>query len=230
MKAYHHLFFDLDHTLWDFQRNSRAVLTELCEEYLKGQYGLDAEAFIPVYEEVNAALWVQLDGGIIPKEVLRALRFKQALERFGVEDGTLARRLEECYLDRCPERALLMPGALKLLQDLQPHYHMHIITNGFTEVQTVKLSTSGIREYFQVVLTSEMAGASKPSARIFRHALRSAGAKVHESLMIGDNARSDIAGGRNAGLDQVHFVPEEEGDPEATFRIKHLDELRSILL
>lgn len=230
MKEYHHLFFDLDHTLWDFQRNSRAVLAELCDEYLMESLGLDAEAFIPAYEKVNAALWVQLDGGTIPKEVLRALRFKQALQHFGVDDGVLARKLEESYMDRCPERALLMPGALSLLQDLQPHYHMHIITNGFTEIQAVKLSTSGIRQFFKVVLTSEMAGASKPSARIFRHAMRSAGAKVQESLMIGDNARADIAGGRKAGMDQVHFVPEQKGDPEATYRITHLDELRSILL
>ncbi len=230
MKEYRHLFFDLDHTLWDFRSNSRAVLAELCDEYLVAPYGLDTEAFIPAYEEVNAALWHQLDGGFIPKEVLRAMRFKQALERCGIEDGALARKLEESYMDRCPERALLMPGALNLLQDLQPHYRMHIITNGFTEIQAIKLATSGIREFFQVVLTSEMAGASKPSARIFRHALRSAGAKVHESLMIGDNARADIAGGRNAGLDQVHFVPDEGGDPEATYRISHLDQLRSILL
>ena len=230
MKEYRHLFFDLDHTLWDFQSNSRAVLAELCDEYLVGAYGLDIEAFIPAYERVNAALWLQFDGGVIPKEVLRAMRFKQALERCGIEDGALARKLEESYMDRCPERALLMPGARNLLQDLQPHYRMHIITNGFTEIQAIKLATSGIREFFQVVLTSEMAGASKPSARIFRHALRSAGAKVYESLMIGDNARADIAGGRNAGLDQVHFVPDELGDPQATYRISHLDQLRSILL
>jgi len=229
MKRYGHLFFDLDHTLWDFRANSRAVLAELCAELLCGQ-GLTADAFIPVYERVNAALWDRLDSGAIAKEVLRALRFKQALQHFGVDDGPLAARLERIYMERCPVRAMLMPGALELLRDLHPHYRLHIITNGFTGVQLVKLRSSGIREFFSVVLTSEMAGAAKPNARIFRHALRSAGARAGESLMVGDNAMADIAGGRSAGLDQAHYSPEAEGDPQATYRISRLEELRGILL
>jgi len=228
-RSYKHLFFDLDHTLWDFQGNSRAVLAELCDEFL-GPHGVHTNTFIPAYEEVNARLWGQLDGGVIPKEVLRAMRFKQALLCFGIDDGTLARQLEECYMQRCPARTLLMPGALDLLRDLQPHYRMHIISNGFTDIQAIKLAASGIRAFFHVVLTSEMAGASKPSARIFRHALRSAGAQGQESLMIGDNARTDIAGGRNAGMDQVHFATRTEFDPEATYQITHLNQLREILL
>src|SRR5690606_19316928 len=115
-------------------------------------------------------------------------------------------------------------------RDLFPHYRLHIITNGFTDIQAIKLRASGIRPFFQVVLTSEMAGASKPSARIFRHAMRSAGARVHQSLMIGDNARTDIMGARNAGMDQVHFAPREEDRTPATYHIGRLDELRAILL
>ena len=230
MKHYRHLFFDLDHTLWDFQANSREVLGELSRELLDGRYHLEPDEFIRTYEEVNGALWRQLDGGIIPKEVLRALRFKETLARFGIEDGGLARRLEEQYMERTPRRARLMPGAIALLQDLRPAYHLHIITNGFTGTQALKLRCSGIRDFFEVVLTSEMAGASKPSARIFRHALRSAGARAGESLMIGDNAEADVAGGRNAGMDQVHFAPVGDADPQATYRIRNLDDLRPILL
>ncbi len=230
LSPYRHLFFDLDRTLWDFQANSRAVLDELCTELITGRHGVPTGAFIPVYEEVNAALWEQLDGGVIPKETLRATRFRETLRRLGVDDAPLARQLEEQYLERCPRRAMLMPGAFNLLRDLHPHYRLHIITNGFTEVQWLKLQAAGIRGFFAVVLTSEMAGASKPSERIFRHALRSAGAKAGDSLMIGDSARADVAGSRKAGMDQVHFVPEGEGDPDATYCIRHLDELRAILL
>ncbi|HMN04369.1 MAG TPA: YjjG family noncanonical pyrimidine nucleotidase [Flavobacteriales bacterium] len=230
MKTYRHLFFDLDDTLWDFRSNSREVLGELCSEMLKGPWGVDQGEFIRTYEEVNAALWRQLDGGIIPKEVLRALRFRKTLEGLGIHDGPLAREMEEQYMERTPRRDKLMPGALSLLQDLRPHYRLHIITNGFSDTQYTKLQASGIRGFFDVVLTSEMAGASKPSGRIFRHALRSAGAKAATSLMIGDSALADVAGGRNAGLDQAHFVPEGDGDPEATYRIHRLDELRAILL
>jgi putative hydrolase of the HAD superfamily len=167
---------------------------------------------------------------MMPKDMLRALRFARTLRHFGVEDGRLARTLEDQYLERCPKRGVLMPGALRLLEDLYPHYHLHIITNGFTEVQMQKLDTTGIRRFFKVVLTSEMAGVAKPAAGIFRHALRAAGAQVRASLMIGDNARSDMAGARDAGLDQAHLSPQGTADPEATYRVEALDQLRPLLL
>jgi putative hydrolase of the HAD superfamily len=227
---YRHLFFDLDHTLWDFRTNSRAVLIELHAELGMEERGIPEAGFVAVYEAVNAELWKGYDGGVIPKEVLRALRFRKALEHFGVKDARLAKDLEETYMERCPHRSALNPGALDLLRDLRPHYRMHIITNGFLETQTLKLAASGIRPFFDVVLTSEQAGANKPSARIFRHALRSAGAKARESLMIGDNAAADIAGARNAGIDQAHYAPEADGDPQATIRFSHFDELKAILV
>lgn len=229
VKCYRHLFFDLDHTLWDFRTNSRDVLLELHAELKLEKRGIAQSAFIEVYEEVNAELWKGYDGGVIPKEVLRALRFRKALEHFGVKDARLAKMLEETYMDRCPSRSALNPGVLALLQELKPHYRMHIITNGFLETQTLKLAASGIRPFFDVVLTSEQAGANKPSPKIFRHALRSAGAKAHESLMIGDNAAADIAGARNAGIDQAHYSPDANGDPQATIRFSHFDELKAIL-
>ncbi|HQW33396.1 MAG TPA: YjjG family noncanonical pyrimidine nucleotidase [Flavobacteriales bacterium] len=230
VKHYRHLFFDLDHTLWDFEANSRAVLAELHAEFGLAEMGVDGDAFIPAYEEVNVALWARMEAGTIPKEVIRALRFNQALEQFGLRNAGLAKRLEETYMERCPRRSTLLPGALDLLEDLRKDYRMHIITNGFTEVQGVKMDASGIRGFFDVVLTSEMAGASKPSTRIFRHAMRSAGAKLQESLMIGDNAVADIGGARRAGMDQAHLAPLESGDPQATYRITRLDELRAVLL
>ncbi len=229
MSRYRHLFFDLDHTLWDFQTNSRAVLAELYLERVRG-CGMAMEEFVAVYEQINGALWEQLDDGAIPKEVLRAMRFKRTLEHFKVHDAALARWLEVNYLERCPQRSRLMPGAMALLEDLHAHYHLHIITNGFTEIQATKLRSAGIRRFFRVVLTSEMAGISKPHVRIFRHAMRTAGAQAKESLMIGDNARADIVGSRAAGMDQVHFRPEGPVDPAATFSITHLDELRPLLL
>lgn len=230
VKHYRHLFFDLDHTLWDFEANSRAVLAELHTEFGLAEMGVDGAAFIHAYEEVNTALWARMGTGSIPKEVIRALRFNQALEKFGLRDASMAQRLEVTYMDRCPKCSTLLPGAMELLEDLRRDYRMHIITNGFTEVQGVKMDASGIRGYFDVVLTSEMAGAAKPSVRIFRHAMRSAGAKLQESLMIGDNAVADIGGARKAGMDQAHLAPLGSGDSLATYRITCLDELRSVLL
>jgi putative hydrolase of the HAD superfamily len=229
VRKYRHLFFDLDHTLWDFRTNSRAVLLELHAELKMEERGIPEAGFVSVYEAVNAELWQGHDAGVVPKEVLRALRFRKALEHFGVKDSGLAKQLEETYLDRCPRRSALNPGAMELLRDLRPHCRMHIITNGFLETQALKLAASGIRPFFDVVLTSEQAGANKPSLRIFRHALRSAGAKAVESLMIGDNATADIAGARNAGMDQAHYASRADGDPQATVRFSHFDELREVL-
>lgn len=230
MKRYKHIFFDLDHTLWDFEGNSRSVLAELHHEDGFGGRGIPVEAFIQAYEQVNAVLWERLENGSIDRGTLHATRFQRTLMHLGVHDNAMASRMERSYMERCPARTGLMEGAAALLEDLRGAYRLHIITNGHTEVQLMKLQASGIRRHFAVVLTSEQAGAPKPSAAIFRHALRSAGAKPGESLMVGDNARSDIAGARAAGIDQAHFGPVATHDPEATYRISKLDELRAVLL
>ena len=230
MKRYRDLFFDLDHTLWDFEGNSRAVLRELHAELGLLEHGIDADGFLEVYEEVNAQLWGKMESGAIDKGVLRVLRFRNSLLHFGLKDDRLARTMGEEYLLRCPERSGLNPGAGELLRDLQGHYRMHIITNGFHEVQLRKLVASSIKEHFEVIVSSEQAGAAKPSARIFQHALRAAGATAEASMMIGDNAVADVRGAREAGLDQVHYAPAGKADPEATFTIDHFDGLRRILL
>lgn len=230
MKRYRHLFFDLDHTLWDLRTNSREVLHELHAELDLAARDIPAEEMVEVFEEINTGLWDRYEEGRIEKEVLRVLRFRNTLLRFGVRDDRLARTLGEAYMGRTPQRSALNPGALELLTDLQPHYRIHIITNGFDEVQGVKLASSRITHFFDVVLTSEKAGARKPAPAIFRYALRSAKAEAYESLMIGDNPRADIAGARSVGIDQVHYAPFGQRDPDATYGIAHFDELRPILL
>lgn len=232
MSRYRHIFFDLDHTLWDFRANSRATLRELHGDLGLPERGIaTADELIEVYEEVNAGLWRRYEAGRIPKEVLRVLRFRTTLGRFGVRDDRLAGRLAHEYLDRSPRRSALHAGVRELLDDLSADHRLHIITNGFQEVQRTKLECSGIRGRFEVVLTSEQAGAAKPDLRIFRRALELAGASAHESLMVGDDARNDTGGARGAGIDQAHFTGEEgtEPDLEATYRFAHFGELRRLL-
>ncbi|HRH37579.1 MAG TPA: YjjG family noncanonical pyrimidine nucleotidase [Flavobacteriales bacterium] len=230
MSRYKHLFFDLDHTLWDFQGNSRATLRELFETERLMEAGVSsAEEFIDTYEEINHALWAKHSAGVIPKEVLRALRFREALGRFGVKDNRLAQRLEHEYLARCPLRSLLMPGALEVLTSLHGRYRMHIITNGFDEVQGIKLNSAGITHFFDVVLTSERAGAAKPSPVIFQSALHRTNATAETSLMIGDNIDADMHGARQAGWDHVHYAAACERDPLATHSIAHWKEFEALL-
>lgn len=231
MSRYRHLFFDLDHTLWDFTANSRATLAELHVDGGLEALGVpDAHAFIEVYEEVNSVLWQRYEAGRLHRDVLRVLRFRNTLLRFGVRDDKLAAWLGATYLERCPVKPGLMPGARELLDDLRGRYELHIITNGFTEVQATKLERSGIAEHFGAVITSEQAGVGKPDPRIFAHALRKARATAEESLMIGNSVLADMAGARAAGWDHAHFAAETEADPLATYRVVHMDELRGILL
>jgi putative hydrolase of the HAD superfamily len=230
VNRYAHLFFDLDHTLWDFRSNSRDTLAELFARHALDGLGIPhADAFIAVYEEINEALWAEHGAGRMPKEVLRVLRFRSALHRFGIADGRLAGALSHDYLEHCPRKARLMPGASEVLQACEGRYRMHIITNGFEEVQRVKLATAGIAAHFEVVLTSERAGAAKPDPRIFQEALRRAGADAGASLVIGDSAAADMLGARNAGIDHAHYAAETEPDPQATYRLRHLAELLPIL-
>ncbi len=232
MKRYRHIFFDLDHTLWDFTANSRATLEELFAETDLVSLGVpDAASFIEVYEEVNLGLWGSYESGHIPKEVLRVLRFRNTLRTFGVKNDRLAVHLGHSYVERCPQRGRLMPGTIELLEDLQKVHRLHVITNGFDEVQHVKLRSSDLTRFFDVVLTSEKAGARKPDPRIFEIAMKRAKVGgVGECLMIGDNPMADMHGARNAGWDHVHFAAETDPDPLATYRVRHMDELRGILL
>lgn len=231
MRRYRHLFFDLDHTLWDFQANSRQVLQELHRELGLEALGVpDADAFVEVYEEINTGLWKRYERGHLPKEVMRVLRFRNTLLAFGVKERGLSERLGHEYLERTPRREGLFPGALRLLEDLRPHYGLHIITNGFAATQLTKIRHSRLEHLFDVVLSSEVAGASKPMPDIFHKALAQAGARAEESLMIGDSVDADMAGARAVGMDHAHFAPEGALDPEATYRIRTLDELRPLLL
>jgi len=231
MKGYRHIFFDLDHTLWDFTTNSRATLAELHVEFGLEAAGIpSAGELVSVYEEVNKELWGQYERGHLPKEVMRVLRFRTTLLHFGVQERGLAATLSHEYLERCPRRTALHDGAEALLHDLRSRYKLHIISNGFEEVQRVKLSSAGIEALFHTVVTSERAGASKPSPRIFEHAGKRAGAGAAESLMVGDNVISDMLGARQAGWDQAHFAAETDPDPAATYRLQRLDDLRELLL
>lgn len=232
MSRYRHVFFDLDHTLWDFRTNSRETLRELYVELGLLIAGVpDPEDFVATYEKINAELWQRYESGRLEKSVLRVARFDETLKRFGVHDATLAGTLGHEYLERCPRRSALNPGVLDLLRSLQGRVGLHVITNGFQEVQEVKLESGGIRGFFSMVLTSERAGARKPDTVIFHEALRMAGSRSWEAIMVGDDIRADMQGARDAGIDQAHFVAEgEHPDAEATYRFSHFQELRPLLL
>jgi len=229
--SYKHVFFDLDRTLWDFDKNSKQALLQLIDELKLQDQGVEnKEEFIEVYQKINEECWSKYRRGLMQKEELRHRRFGMAMEHFGVDDPNLARQFGEGYIDISPRMTLLIEGTKELLDYLNGHYDLHIITNGFKEVQHIKLNNSGIAHHFDKVIISEEVGQKKPHPAVFDFALKATAASAQEALMIGDDLEADIVGARNAGWDQVYFNPNKlEHKEEVRHEIEHLTELMKIL-
>lgn len=231
MKTYKHLFFDLDRTLWDLDRNSREALLEIYTHFKLEELGvINFEAFFENYKHINDRLWDDYRKGLLHKDSLRTIRFSQTLQLFQIFDPRLSEQIGYTYVEISPKKTNLLPNALSTLEYLAPHYQIHIITNGFEEVQHIKLENSGLKPYLSHIITSEKAQCKKPDPRIFAFALHETGAKRNESLMIGDSLELDIIGAKQVGINQVYFNPEGiKHSVEITFEIKNLQELQNIL-
>ncbi|MDY0101860.1 MAG: YjjG family noncanonical pyrimidine nucleotidase [Lentimicrobium sp.] len=230
-KLYRDIFFDLDHTLWDFETNSLETLNEIFDKHALKAAGMpDANTFIEVYHRHNHRLWSDYRRGEILKEDLRINRFKLCLNEFDIHSQPLIEAIANDYVSISPTKTNLFPHTLEVLDYLGAKYRMHIITNGFEEVQFTKLRHSGLMNYFTEVITSEDAGATKPNPAIFGYALKRSGAKAETSIMIGDDEETDIKGAKQAGMDQVLFdVTDNQQGSLATYRITSLDQLTHIL-
>ncbi len=225
--AYRCLFFDLDHTLWDYDTNSDLTLDELYDHHRLADRGVTTPVtFREKFKEVNRRLWEQYDVGLIHRDVIRRDRFRKILEHFQVEDKGLSLTLSDHYINECPKKRNLMPGAIEVLESLNDRYPLTVVTNGFDEVQRVKMDSSGLTQYFTHVVTSEKAKAKKPAAEIFLFALGKNEIRPDETVMIGDNLLTDIAGARNAGIESVFYNPEKVNhDASVHQEIHHLEEL-----
>ena len=230
-QKYQHLFFDLDRTLWDFEKSARQAFEEMFEIHNLGDLGIENwEEFHTRYEVHNHELWDLYREGKIEKEILMWKRFSDTLEEYGIDNHELANELGNTYVSISPRKVNLYPYALEILEYLHPKYQMHIITNGFQEVQNIKLEASGMDQYFKTLITSEKAGVKKPNAAIFEYALDKTGATSGNSLMIGDDYEVDILGADNIGMDQVFFDPEQQSTVNgSTYKISSLAELKEFL-
>lgn len=228
---YKHLFFDLDHTLWDFEANARATLEELHISLRLDEKGVnDFELFYTNYLVHNEKLWEQYRNGLIKQNELRSKRMRLALLDFKIANEELAEKMNVSFLELLPTRTILFPYCLEILDYLiEKDYKLHLITNGFEDVQHNKLKYSGLAKYFTEVITSEGSNSLKPNKEIFEYALSKSNAKPHESIMIGDNIEVDIAGAINAGIDSV-FVNHNriETKVQSTYSITSLKEMENI--
>jgi putative hydrolase of the HAD superfamily len=228
---YKHLFFDLDHTLWDFEANARATLEILYENLQLQSRGVnDFELFYRNYLAHNEKLWERYRKGYIKQDDLRVKRMWLSLLDFKIADDTLSRTMSIQFLDMLPTRTILFPGTTEILTYLtNKGYTLHLITNGFEKTQHSKLKYSGLDKFFKEVITSEGSNSLKPNKEIFDFALRKTRALLHESIMIGDTPEVDILGAKNAGMDQV-FVNHLKITVEepATYTVHSLKELENI--
>ncbi|GHB37747.1 YjjG family noncanonical pyrimidine nucleotidase [Mongoliitalea lutea] len=231
MKKYTHILFDLDHTLWDYDRNVQESLSELYEVYQLIESGFaSAQDFIQAFYAVNFKLWAMYDVGKIDKKGLRETRFKLIFQHAGLDDVWATPAMEADFMHRTSSKNHLLPYAFEILEYLKPHYGLHIISNGFNESQFKKMEASGLSPYFDLVITSETTGHKKPDPRIFQYALDQLGIRHTDTIMIGDNPNSDILGAIRANVDSVYFDPYEKGiEYNPTYTIRHLKELEGIL-
>jgi putative hydrolase of the HAD superfamily len=229
-KQYKHLFFDLDHTLWDFDKNSEATLRQLYHELnLKAEGIEDFDEMFKSYNVHNDKLWDRYRKGFIKRDELRWKRMWLMLLDFKVTDTALAHELGVAYLEILPTQTLLLPHTKELLEHCKGRYEMHLITNGFETTQRLKLQYSGIAKYFTHLITSEKSNSMKPYKEIFEYALKLADADIADSIMIGDAVDIDILGAIDAGWDSVYFNPHEKPhERKPTYEIKHLEELMTI--
>lgn len=230
--AYKDLFFDLDHTLWDFELNAKETMQELYINHHIAALGItDFDAFFNIYTAHNHRLWDRYAKGFIKQEELRWKRIYLSLLDFKIANEQLSKDMSLEFLQILPTKKKLFPHTIEILNYLkEKDYKMHLITNGFESVQIQKIKNAEIAHYFTEVVTSETSNSLKPNKEIFEFALKSSNAILSESIMIGDNETADIQGGINIGMDTV-FVNHLNVAPTlpATYTITHLKELEEIL-
>ncbi|NNC85466.1 MAG: noncanonical pyrimidine nucleotidase, YjjG family [Bacteroidia bacterium] len=228
---YKHIFFDLDHTLWDHDKNSHEALSAITDNHgVNNICNTDFKTFHHKYVDINYSLWTDYHQKKIEKELLRWKRFDMTLNAFKVDNEKLAKQMADDYLDMCPKGPHLIDDAHEVLEYLQPKYKLHVVTNGFKEAQYTKIKHSDLHQYFTEIFISEEVGYLKPNPKIFEVAMDKIETTVDECLMIGDNLDTDIAGAQNAGMDFYFFNPEnKESEIKESAQITELKQLLELL-
>lgn len=228
---YKNLFIDLDDTLWDIHRNGKECLEEIYSDYGYNKFYPTFDDYYNVYMPSNHHLWNLYRLGEIRKEELIVERFLVPVREFGINDAEYAKSLSDDFLERTTRKTRLIDGSIELLDYLRPKYRMHILSNGFREVQFKKIENSGLQPYFDKIILSEDAGMNKPHPDIFTYALKSTNSRRNETLMIGDSWEADIAGAQKSRIAQIWFNPTNISSDgfEPTYTVKTLAEIKEIL-
>ncbi|MEO5944846.1 MAG: YjjG family noncanonical pyrimidine nucleotidase [Ferruginibacter sp.] len=231
MPVYKHLFFDLDHTLWDFDTNAKTSLTDVYAHFdLDNKVAAPFDDFYRKYLHHNEILWNRYQQGTITAEELKWRRMWRTFMDFKIADETLSKNVSTRFLEILPTKKEVFPHTFEILKYLKDkNYELHLITNGFEKTQWSKLKNSNLDIFFTEVITSEGSNSLKPKKEIFDFAIAKANAKLHESIMLGDNLDADVQGAMNAGMDAV-FVNHINATTliKPTYTITHLQQLEDI--
>lgn len=229
--GYKSLFFDLDDTLWDTQYNNKECLREIYTDYKFARYYESFEAFYNIYMPHNLMLWAQYRNHQIERKTLILERFLYVLRPTGITDETFAFNLNQDFLERTATKTKLIPGAIELLEHLHPYYRMFILSNGFREIQSLKMKNSGLAPYFEKIILSEDANIQKPHKGIFDFALKNTNSRRKESIMIGDSWEADIIGAWQSKIDQIWYNPDKLStkDFTPTYQVDSLNQIKKIL-
>jgi len=217
------IFFDWDHTLWDHDANAKESLSELFHDFELSKKSIHTfESFFSLYQQINHQLWEDYQYGKIDQQTLRETRFKKIFDAIEVVGPHI--EFGDEFLHRTPRKTKMIPGAIELIEKLATKYPLFVLTNGFSDVQNIKISGSGLKGYFEHIITSEQANAKKPDAVFYQYALSLAKCKPEEALMIGDHEKIDVWGAEQVGIPAIHFC--ENGTFSlASRKISHLSEL-----
>lgn len=230
MKFVKHIFFDLDHTLWDFEKNSSEAIVELFYQYELNKKIDSFADFIEDYQQINFKYWDRYNKGEIDKHTVRYGRFHELFLKYKIENHiAFAEEFADQYVNIAPYKTHLFPDTHEVLQYLQNKYKLHLITNGFKEVLDKKIKHTNLEPYFDLILSAEDVGVNKPHPLVFETALKRTNALASESLMIGDSYEADILGAKNAGMHTLHFNPKQEPKKSESAEIHRLRELIGIL-
>ena len=221
------VFFDLDHTLWDFDKNSAIAFDRI----FKSKYPqIKIEDFIEKYAPINQECWKLYQHDKITHQELRYNRLKFSFDALNltITDADI-NQIAEDYIEFLTDNNHLFDGAIEVLDYLKTKYRLHIITNGFASVQDKKISNALLSGYFTTITNSELAGVKKPNSIIFDYAINVANTSKENSIMIGDCLDADVNGALNAGLDAIFFNEKKVETPDTIKQINHLLELKKYL-
>ncbi|TRW26369.1 noncanonical pyrimidine nucleotidase, YjjG family [Flavobacterium zepuense] len=221
------IFFDLDHTLWDFEKNSALAFEELLPKF---GIAVDADAFNALFSPLNVKYWKLFRDGEITQAQLRYGRLKEAFTALNYDiSNELIEEVSVEYVRLLPTNNHLYEGTIEILDYLKSKYSLHIITNGFSEVQARKMQSANIHHYFDTVTNSELAGCKKPDPAIFEYALTAANAQKADSIMIGDCIEADVQGALDCGLDAIYFNEHNLEAHPTIKQVNHLLQLKQLL-